>query len=61
MAFDSGSVSFRLFYLQRTYDTGLVDAFAKNAAPAITSLNKDPPHRHAPHAGWLRRARPVHG
>ena len=42
MAFDSGSVSFRLFYLQHSYDTGLVDAFAKSAAPAITSLNKDP-------------------
>jgi len=42
MAFDSGSVSFRLFYLQHSYDSGLVDAFAKNAAPAITSLNKDP-------------------
>jgi hypothetical protein len=42
MAFDSGSVSFRLFYLQQSYDTGLVEAFAKNAAPPIASLNKDP-------------------
>jgi len=42
MAFDSGSVSFRLFYLQQSYDSGLVDAFARHAAPAIASLNKDP-------------------
>jgi len=42
MAFDSGSVSFRLFYLQQSYDTGLIDAFARNAAPPITSLNRDP-------------------
>jgi hypothetical protein len=42
MAFDSGSVSFRLFYLQQTYDSGLIDAFAKHAAPGIASLNRDP-------------------
>jgi len=42
MAFDSGSVSFRLFYLQRSYDSSLVEAFAKNAAPPLSSLNKDP-------------------
>jgi len=42
MAFDSGSVSFRLFYLQRSYDAGLIDDFARNAAPPIASLNKDP-------------------
>ncbi len=42
MAFDSGSVSFRLFYLQQAYDSSLIDAFAKNAAPAIASLNRDP-------------------
>jgi hypothetical protein len=42
MAFDSGSVSFRLFYLQQSYDSGLVDAFARNAAPPLASLNRDP-------------------
>jgi hypothetical protein len=42
MAFDNGSVSFRLFYLQHPYDSGLVDAFARNAAPPIASLNRDP-------------------
>ena len=42
MAFDSGSVSFRLFYLQQSYDSGLIDAFAQHAAPPITSLNRDP-------------------
>ena len=42
MAFDSGSVSFRLFYLQQSYDSGLIDAFAQHAAPPIASLNRDP-------------------
>jgi hypothetical protein len=42
MAFDSGSVSFRLFYLQQSYDSGVIDAFARHAAPPIDSLNRDP-------------------
>lgn len=42
MAFDSGSVSFRLFYLQQAYDSGLVEAFAQHVAPPIASLNRDP-------------------
>jgi hypothetical protein len=42
MAFDSGSVSFRLFYLQHSYDSSLIDAFARHAAPTIASLNRDP-------------------
>jgi len=42
MAFDSGSVSFRLFYLQRSYDSGLIDAFAQQAAPPISTLTRDP-------------------
>ncbi|HRR34462.1 MAG TPA: recombination-associated protein RdgC [Kiritimatiellia bacterium] len=42
MAFDSGSVSFRLFYLQQQYDSGLIDAFSKHVAPPIESLNRDP-------------------
>ncbi|HPS09139.1 MAG TPA: recombination-associated protein RdgC, partial [Kiritimatiellia bacterium] len=47
MAFDSGSLSFRLFYLQQSYDSSLIDAFAKHAAPPIASLNRDPI------AGWV--------
>lgn len=42
MAFDNGSVSFRLFYLQHAYDSGLIDAFAQHAAPPISALNRDP-------------------
>ena len=42
MAFDSGSVSFRLFYLQQPYDSSLIDAFAKHASPPIDSLSRDP-------------------
>jgi hypothetical protein len=42
MAFDSGSVSFRLFYLQQTYDSALLDRFAQKAAPPVSSLNRDP-------------------
>lgn len=42
MAFDSGSISFRLFYLQQSYGSGLIDAFAQHVAPPITSLNRDP-------------------
>ncbi|MDR2849605.1 MAG: recombination-associated protein RdgC, partial [Verrucomicrobiota bacterium] len=42
MAFNSGSVSFRLFYLQQTVDSSLIEAFAQRAAPPIESLNRDP-------------------
>jgi len=42
MAFDIGSVSFRIFYLQKSYDSGLIDGFAQHVAPPITSLNRDP-------------------
>jgi hypothetical protein len=42
MAFDSGSVSFRLFYLQKKYDSSLVDEFARNAAPPVSSLGREP-------------------
>lgn len=42
MAFDSGSLSFRLFYLQQTCDSSIIDAFAQHAAPPIASLNRDP-------------------
>ena len=47
MAFDSGSVSFRLFYLQQQYDSSLIDAFAQHVAPPIEALNRDPIH------GWV--------
>ncbi len=47
MAFGSGSVSFRLFYLQQQYDSSLVDAFARHVAPPIDSLGRDPIH------GWV--------
>ena len=47
MAFGSGSVSFRLFYLQQQYDSSLVDAFARHVAPPIDSLSRDPIH------GWV--------
>jgi hypothetical protein len=42
MAFDSGNVSFRLFYLQQAYDSSLIDAFAQHVAPPIEALNRDP-------------------
>jgi len=42
MAFESGSVSFRMFYLQREYDSGLIEEFARNVAPPIISLGREP-------------------
>jgi hypothetical protein len=42
MAFDSGNVTFRLFYLQQPYDSGLVGAFAQHASPPIDTLSRDP-------------------
>lgn len=48
MAFDNGSVSFRLFQLRRDYDADdLVARLAQNAAPPIDTLDKDPLH------GWV--------
>ena len=42
MAFDRGSVSFRLFYIDKSCDSSLVTAFARHAAPPITSMLRDP-------------------
>lgn len=42
MAFDTGSVSFRMFYLRKDYDRGIVDSFAANAAPPIETLGREP-------------------
>ncbi len=42
MGFDSGAVAFRLFYLSESYDSSIVEAFARHAAPPITSLDRDP-------------------
>ena len=42
MSFDSGNVSFRLFYLQREYTSAVVEDFARHAAPPIDTLDRDP-------------------
>lgn len=42
MSFESGSVSFRLFYLLEKYDSTVVDNFAQNIIPPLTSLRTDP-------------------
>lgn len=50
MAFQTGNVSFRLFYLTREYDSSLVERFAKHIAPPIESLDKNP---QSPIQGWV--------
>jgi len=47
MAFDSGSVSFRLFALPRSLGPEVVEAFARHAAPPIETLASEPIH------GWV--------
>jgi len=42
MSFDSGTVSFRLFYLQQAYTSSVVEDFARRAAPPIDTLDRDP-------------------
>jgi hypothetical protein len=42
MSFDRGNVSFRLFYLARSFDASLADRFAAHAAPPIETLGRDP-------------------
>lgn len=42
MPFDSGSVSFRMFQLQKEYDPRVVEKFARRAAPPIDTLGKEP-------------------
>ena len=42
MGFDSGSVSFRLFALSKSFGPDLVEAFARCAAPPIETLSSEP-------------------
>jgi hypothetical protein len=42
MGFDRGSVSFRLFYLTKSFTPRLVERFAAHAAPPIETLGRDP-------------------
>jgi hypothetical protein len=42
MPFNSGTVSFRLFYLQRAYTSAVVDDFARRIAPPVDTLDRDP-------------------
>lgn len=42
MSFDSGTVGFRLFYLQQAYTSAVVDDFARRTAPPVDTLDRDP-------------------
>lgn len=42
MGFDRGSLSFRLFYLGKSFGPSLVERFAAHAAPPIESLGREP-------------------
>ena len=42
MGFDTGRVSFRLFYLQREYDASLIEAFAKEVVQPISTIKLEP-------------------
>ncbi len=42
MGFDSGSVSFRLFSLSRSFGPDVAEAFARHAAPPIETLSSEP-------------------
>lgn len=42
MAFDTGRASFRLFYLQASYDSSLVEKFAEHVALPVTAIKVDP-------------------
>ncbi|MFZ4395632.1 MAG: recombination-associated protein RdgC [Kiritimatiellia bacterium] len=42
MGFDRGSVSFRIFYLTKSFDSSLVERFAAHAAPPIETLGREP-------------------
>ena len=42
MAFDSGSVSFRMFHLRQSLTRACVEQFASMAAPPIETLGRDP-------------------
>jgi hypothetical protein len=42
MAFDQGSINFRLFYVQHTLKPAVLEQFAEQAAPPISTLGRDP-------------------
>lgn len=42
MGFESGNVSFRLFYLTQQYTSSIVEEFARRLAPPIEKLDRDP-------------------
>lgn len=47
MSFESGSMTFRMFYLPQKFPTDYVERFAAHAAPPIKTLGEDPIH------GWV--------
>ena len=47
MSFESGSMTFRMFYLPQLLPKNHVERFAAHAAPPITTLGDDPIH------GWV--------
>ncbi|MEI6562818.1 MAG: recombination-associated protein RdgC [bacterium] len=47
MSFESGSMTFRMFYLQQLLPKDCVQRFARRAAPPITTLGETPIH------GWV--------
>ncbi len=47
MGFESGSVGFRLFYLQQSFTREIVARFAAMAAPPVETLGREPIH------GWV--------
>ncbi|MEI6515200.1 MAG: recombination-associated protein RdgC [bacterium] len=42
MSFESGSITFRMYYLSRKFPTDYVEQFARRAAPPITTLGDTP-------------------
>ncbi len=47
MGFESGSISVRAFYLPERVDAGVIEAFARHAAPPISTLDREPLY------GWV--------
>ena len=42
MPFESGSISFRVFHLDREFDSSIVEDFARHAVPPIETLHTEP-------------------
>jgi hypothetical protein len=42
MPFDTGSISFRVFHLDRAFDSSITDDFARHAIPPIETLHTEP-------------------